>query len=505
MVDGRRPGAHPDENLLAAFAERALTPNERESVLEHLSACVRCRDIVFLTQQAFSDTIVDEARVVTVTPAPGRRRLWWGPVAAGGVLAVLLIAGPILMYRERASLRSASLRSMKQVASEIQPASPAAISQAEGQPGKITPSTSVQVTKQFESNAADSASRAKPGAGLMHPMVAGASSADAAKAHAEDPAEIGGSVADRTGAAIPGAQVTVRAKFSGNARTAVTDTAGEFNVAALPSGDYQVEVRAPGFSMFSQPVTVQPSERASLDAKLDVGAASQTVTVTAASGGVAGGILGGLAPAPGATPRTELKNRDAARPPVNGRNSQPVAAAAPAATLPPTPAPQVTVPAAQPPVSTGGPFATGMVVNGALPGATFLVKDGVVQRCLGAECVARSLPSKAKAVSAVASARTVIALDSDGNLFLSSDQGEHWEQAKVQWPGKAVALRSVARHSQEMFMLKPSDPPAASANRGAIADQKSPVLAVTAAIIELTNDKGQAWISSDEGKTWVAK
>ena len=41
-------GNHPDANLLAAFAENALSQAERLHVLEHLGACAMCRDVAAL-------------------------------------------------------------------------------------------------------------------------------------------------------------------------------------------------------------------------------------------------------------------------------------------------------------------------------------------------------------------------------------------------------------------------------------------------------------------------
>ncbi len=41
-------GNHPDANLLAAFAENALSQAERLHVLEHLGACALCRDVAAL-------------------------------------------------------------------------------------------------------------------------------------------------------------------------------------------------------------------------------------------------------------------------------------------------------------------------------------------------------------------------------------------------------------------------------------------------------------------------
>src|SRR5271155_2482910 len=98
MVDGRRLGAHPDENLLSAFAEHALTSSERERVLGHLSTCARCRDVVFLAQQAF----LEAERSEVAPPRPAKAGWGWRwSLGVAGVLAVLLIAVPIAVHRHR--------------------------------------------------------------------------------------------------------------------------------------------------------------------------------------------------------------------------------------------------------------------------------------------------------------------------------------------------------------------------------------------------------------------
>src|SRR5579863_1024179 len=47
-----QPGMHPDAESLTAFAEQVLPAAEREEILAHMSTSGRCREVVFLAQQA---------------------------------------------------------------------------------------------------------------------------------------------------------------------------------------------------------------------------------------------------------------------------------------------------------------------------------------------------------------------------------------------------------------------------------------------------------------------
>jgi hypothetical protein len=50
------PGDHPDADLLTAFAEQALAKRERLQVIEHLSQCPECREIVSVAQPEMTET-----------------------------------------------------------------------------------------------------------------------------------------------------------------------------------------------------------------------------------------------------------------------------------------------------------------------------------------------------------------------------------------------------------------------------------------------------------------
>lgn len=85
MSDNQALHNHPDAGLLAAFAERALSAPERAELAAHLAGCARCRDIVFLAQQAQPEQL---NQVSLASPRP-RIRLWL-TLASAACAAVLL-------------------------------------------------------------------------------------------------------------------------------------------------------------------------------------------------------------------------------------------------------------------------------------------------------------------------------------------------------------------------------------------------------------------------------
>jgi hypothetical protein len=94
-------GSHPDPDVLTAFAEQALSAQEREGVLAHLAACADCREILALALPAQEDVAQSERETVLVPAArpPQLNRSWfswpnlsWAGLAAGVVFAVALIS-----------------------------------------------------------------------------------------------------------------------------------------------------------------------------------------------------------------------------------------------------------------------------------------------------------------------------------------------------------------------------------------------------------------------------
>jgi hypothetical protein len=91
-----------------------------------------------------------------------------------------------------------------------------------------------------------------------------------------------GTVTDTTGAAIPNAKVKVTDIGKNTSTNTVTNGAGDYRVDHLIPDTYRVDVEAPGFQKYSNPgVIVYADTAPKVDAKMVVGSAAQTVTVTA--------------------------------------------------------------------------------------------------------------------------------------------------------------------------------------------------------------------------------
>jgi len=93
---------------------------------------------------------------------------------------------------------------------------------------------------------------------------------------------ISGSVKDPNGAVVGDATITVVNDATRNVeRTVVTTSDGLFSATLLPPGDYTITIKKSGFRTYSEKVTVLLNQTAHVDAKLQVGAFTETVEVTA--------------------------------------------------------------------------------------------------------------------------------------------------------------------------------------------------------------------------------
>jgi len=93
---------------------------------------------------------------------------------------------------------------------------------------------------------------------------------------------ISGIVTDPTGAAIPGAQVTVTETHTGTKIPTVSDSTGKYTAPFLLPGDYDIAVQSQGFKAFLRKgVHVGADDHPVIDVRLDVGDVATSVEVTA--------------------------------------------------------------------------------------------------------------------------------------------------------------------------------------------------------------------------------
>ncbi|HXM47766.1 MAG TPA: carboxypeptidase regulatory-like domain-containing protein [Pyrinomonadaceae bacterium] len=91
-----------------------------------------------------------------------------------------------------------------------------------------------------------------------------------------------GTITDEKGAGIPGAEVAVTNKTSGEERNVVSNESGDFIVPLLPAATYTVVVTSNGFKKFlADDVKVAITETTTLNALLNVGSVTESVTVVA--------------------------------------------------------------------------------------------------------------------------------------------------------------------------------------------------------------------------------
>ena len=91
-----------------------------------------------------------------------------------------------------------------------------------------------------------------------------------------------GTVLDPQGNAVAGAKVTVTSVTKGTVEEATTNQDGNYTITHLIPDTYSVKVEASGFKAYSVPsLQVSADSAAHVDAKLEVGAVTQSVEVTA--------------------------------------------------------------------------------------------------------------------------------------------------------------------------------------------------------------------------------
>jgi len=114
---------------------------------------------------------------------------------------------------------------------------------------------------------------------------AGALCAFALAAYAQsDRGSITGQITDPSGAAVASAKVEAKNVDTGSAYDAGSSETGNYVLPQLPTGNYQLTVTLAGFKKFvKENIFIPVAQTARVDVKLDIGATSDTVTVTQAA------------------------------------------------------------------------------------------------------------------------------------------------------------------------------------------------------------------------------
>src|SRR5580698_3133335 len=95
-------------------------------------------------------------------------------------------------------------------------------------------------------------------------------------------AALSGTVTDPSGAAIPGARLTLTNKANGSQQTFESDGAGEYNFRNLAPGMYDLSVTAANFQKSLRTgIELAVAQSARIDVTLSLGGSDQTVTVNA--------------------------------------------------------------------------------------------------------------------------------------------------------------------------------------------------------------------------------
>src|SRR5262249_32719762 len=110
-------------------------------------------------------------------------------------------------------------------------------------------------------------------------VVVGLFSLIAQPAFADLTGDVLGTVTDASGAGVAGAKVTIKNLGTGAVRVVTTGADGELSAPQLVIGKYQVTVEQDGFQVLSQGVPGQSGEKTRMDATLEVGNLTETVTV----------------------------------------------------------------------------------------------------------------------------------------------------------------------------------------------------------------------------------
>src|SRR5215472_12959245 len=95
-----------------------------------------------------------------------------------------------------------------------------------------------------------------------------------------DRGTITGTISDPAGAVVANAAIEARNTETGAVYPVASSATGNYTLAELPAGTYEVTVTTPGFKKYVRPgLIVQAAQIIRVDAAMEVGNASESVTI----------------------------------------------------------------------------------------------------------------------------------------------------------------------------------------------------------------------------------
>jgi hypothetical protein len=206
--------------------------------------------------------------------------------------------------------------------------------------------------------------------------------------HAQITGTITGTVADSSGAIVPGASVSLQNEASKDMRGTVSDSAGYFAFPNVFPGTYTVRVESKGFKAFQQSgIEMQASDKRNVNVTLTVGQTTETVTVEAHTD---------LVPVDSGARSFDLTSQDFARLPMISRNASELLMSLPGAVV----TPNGNASGAQGGTdftqagSVGSSVGNGVSISGApYRGGTALLMDGTNIIDEGCDCTSIAVPN----------------------------------------------------------------------------------------------------------------
>jgi hypothetical protein len=283
------------QKLLGGYATGTLTAEEQELLF---AAALEDQELfdALAREQSLRDLLRDPAARAHVLASMGAKRSpWYGwllrPAAVTAMTAIVLAVGllswratrkpkPVMVAMQTAPapapVPQATPATVPEIKTTMEPVTDTALQPPSR---KETPRDEPEVKRPADAVGSLNKVQAAPPAAPA-PTPALAQSANGALVIN---GSVSGAVTDPAGAAISGAQV--QAVLSGGSRPfpATTDAQGRYSIAGLENGKYKITAQAAGFqSALLDNVTLDGSLK-NVDLRLGVGAAAETLEVTAQS------------------------------------------------------------------------------------------------------------------------------------------------------------------------------------------------------------------------------